>query len=216
MLPKSKITEYINGKISFYNNLEKIYDESLEIVNSITINSKFLNLIETEFKDYLHIRDKTNKISFKENEKFKTDLINKFEELKLLKTNSNKPTIYWFEISTKSNFDNRKILKKFLTSKKVGAGWWTVGNINRDFDTDLLYLGKVEKNLFGRFLQHLGIGHKKTSSLKLRKWFKEFDNVDLQFRYIQFEDSVLPYLEDFENIYWRHYQPLLGQEPRIK
>ena len=206
----------IERKISFYNELERFHNENIEVTNSITINREFITTLEDNFSDFLRLREKSKRIPHAENENFKNSLTNKFEKVREIKNNNNKPTIYWFEIVNKSNTPNEKLYKKFVSSRKTGAGWWTIGNKNANLSNNILYLGKVEKNLFGRFLQHLGIGHKKTSSLKLMKWFHQFENIDLEFKYIQFDEDILPYLEDFENIYWRHYQPLLGQEPRIK
>ncbi len=216
MLKKSVIDEYVERKILFYKDLRKFHNENIEITSSITINKDFIKSLENDFADFLSLREKSNKIPRKESENFKNSLVAKFKKIRNIKDNSNKPTIYWFEIVNNSNLSNEKLYKKFVSSKKTGAGWWTIENKNADLNSNILYLGKVEKNLFGRFLQHLGIGHKKTSSLKLRKWFNEFDDIDLEFKYIQFDEDILPYLEDFENIYWRYFQPLLGQEPKIK
>ncbi|AFR36075.1 hypothetical protein [Riemerella anatipestifer] len=210
------IDEYVNRKILFYKDLKKNYKENIKIHNSLIINKDFIKALEEEFSDFLKLRENSKKIPRKENETFKTNLIKRFDRIKEIKENSNKPTIYWFEIINKSNLSNEKIQKKFKSSKKANSGWWTVVNKGADIETKILYLGKVEKNLFGRFLQHLGIGHKKTSSLKLRKWFAQFEDIDLEFKYVQFDNDVLPYLEDLENIYWRYCKPLLGQEPKIK
>lgn len=216
MLPNKIIDDYIEKKIAFYKDLKSHHIEDISISDSIIINREFISALESDFTDFIKLREKSNNIPRKENESFKKALIEKFELLKVIKENNEKPSIYWFEIINKSDSQNEKLWKKFRSSKNIGAGWWTKANNDVEFNTNILYLGKVEKNLFGRLLQHLGIAHKKTSSLKLRKWFKDFEDVDLKFRYIQFDQDILPYLEDFENIYWRNFKPLLGQEPNIR
>jgi|SRR5690606_21092312 len=216
MLPNNIIDGYINRKIEFYKDLKKFHKENIEIINSITINESFISEIETEFKDFIKLREKSNRIPHKENELFKKGISDKFEELKIIKENNSKPSIYWFEITNNSGLTNEKIANKFTSAKKSGAGWWTKVNKTANPEGQILYLGKVENNLFGRFLQHYGIAHKKTSSLKLRKWLKDFKGLEIKFKYVQFDVEILPYLEDFENIYWRHFEPILGDQPKIK
>lgn len=79
-----------------------------------------------------------------------------------------------------------------------------------------MYLGKVEKNLFDRFIQHLGLGHNMTSALKLCKWIDKMDFVDLEFQFLELDPKEVRYLEDIENVLWRKFNPLIGAEPRIK
>ena len=173
MITDTVIDEYIKRKIEFYKNLKQFHKQNIEIADSITINAKFIELVETEFDDFIKLREKLSKIPYRENEDFKKGMTEKFEELKIIKENNKKPSIYWFEIINNAGFTNEKIAKKFNSSKKSGAGWWTKVNKTANPEGQILYLGKVEKNLFGRFLQHFGIAHKKTSSLKLRKWMKQ-------------------------------------------
>lgn len=127
--------------------------------------------------------------------------------------------VYWFKISHINNPKdlNKKLCKKFSSAReKDKKGWWSKLNKNIDEKSEYLYVGKVEKNLSDRFLQHLGFGHKKTSSIKLLKWFLTFEDVTLTFEYIKIPDNYKGHLEDIENVIWRKFNPIIGAEPRIK
>jgi hypothetical protein len=111
---------------------------------------------------------------------------------------------------------NDKILNRFSSARDRKAGWWSKAKKVVGKETEFLYVGKVEKNLHDRFIQHLGLGHKMTSSLKLCHWFSTLDDVELSFHYIKIDPEYLQHLEDIESVVWRKFNPLLGAEPRIK
>src|SRR5690606_31857303 len=122
------------------------------------------------------------------------------------------PAIYWFKIKHLDKSNNKNLLEKFIKTRNPKNGWWSKPTKDLENPTEYLYLGKVEKNLFNRFIQHLGLGHKMTSSLKLCQWINKVEFVNLEFQFLELDNKEVKYLEDIENVLWRKFNPLIGAE----
>lgn len=207
--------EYIKKRIYFYENLKDvkiIEDQYSSIIHLENLTFKNIN---NEFAYFFERRNQKDRLTSKENKEFKEKLISIFPNFEEIADCKN-PAIYWFKIKHLEKSNNRKLLEKFTKIRNPKNGWWSKPTKDLENITEYLYLGKVEKNLFDRFIQHLGLGHKMTSSLKLCKWIDKMDFVDLEFQFLELDLKEVKYLEDIENVIWRKFNPLIGAEPRIK
>lgn len=84
--------------------------------------------------------------------------------------------------------------------------------------SNVLYVGKVERNLKKRFKEHLGFGSASTTSLQLCHWARSIEGLDLKlvFCYILVDRSslgrtALKVMEVMEDYFARQKTPLLGR-----
>ncbi|OWP74576.1 hypothetical protein, partial [Flavobacterium oreochromis] len=208
-------SEYIQQRIEFYESFKKIQINDLQFSSKIHISNNVFKNINLDFEDFILRRKQKERVSSEENKIFKEKLISLYPNFKEI-SNCDNPAIYWFKIKHINYSNNKKLLEKFIKKRKTKNGWWSKPTKDLENLTEYLYLGKVEKNLFNRFIQHLGLGHKMTSSLKLNQWFNNIDSVDLEFQFLELNKEEIRYLEDIENFLWRTFNPLIGAEPRIK
>jgi len=210
---------YTDARKSFYDKLSPVIIETSQISDPITIDSKFLQKLNTYFADVLKRRDDDNKMSRKESKEYKERLKEHFPEM-LPVFEHNGPSVYWFQIDYSSGLTNEDILKQYLSIRKDKSkpdGWWSRGKIQRkDIPTTVLYLGKVESGIHIRLINHIGLGHRFTSSLKLQKWMPGLQNMTLRFQFLKLDAEMKDYVEDIEKVLWDKYKPLLGAAPKIK
>ena len=210
-----KFEEYIEKRIEFYENLKNIHIDESKYSSKIHLENSTFKDINNDFRYFFERRNQKERLTAKENKEFKEKLIFNFPNFKEI-ANCKNPTIYWFKIQHLEKSNNRKLLEKFIKVRNPKKGWWSKPTKDLENITEYLYLGKVEKNLFDRFIQHLGLGHNMTSALKLCKWIDKMDFVDLEFQFLELDPKEVRYLEDIENVLWRKFNPLIGAEPRIK
>lgn len=209
---EKEFSQYIESRKKFYEQLAKIELHKKECCEPIELRKSVFNKINIDFLEFIKNRNSAEKIKRKDVNDAKQKLLSYFPEFKEIYDYKG-AAVYWFKIKSLSlEKDTLQILKSFEKAKKRNKkGWWSKMSSGREH-TNYLYLGKVEKNLFDRFFQHIGLGHKQTSSLRICKWI----TCDLEFQFMKLEDVDKNYLEDIENFLWRKYKPLLGQEPNIK
>ena len=208
-------SDYINQRIEFYENLKSITITQNQYSSKINLSNSNLKNINIDFEYFFERRKQKERLTTKENNAFKEKLIFAFPNFQAISECKN-PAIYWFKIKHLEKSSNKKLLEKFKKIRNPKNGWWSKPTKDLENSTEYLYLGKVEKNLFDRFIQHLGLGHKMTSSLKLCHWINTMDFVDLEFQFLELDKKEIRYLEDIENVLWRKFNPLIGAEPRIK
>lgn len=206
---------YSENRKLFYDKLADFKIQSESISDGIKLNKIFFDRINNEFQFFLERRKTKIRLSKNESINYKNQFNNLDEQIIEI-LNYKGPAIYWFRINHIGKFSNNKILNRFLSVKKRQSGWWSKASKNTGNETEYLYVGKVEKNLHDRFIQHIGLGHKMTSSLKLSQWFSSLDQTELTFHFIKIDVDYINHLEDIENVIWRKLNPLLGAEPRIK
>lgn len=107
-----------------------------------------------------------------------SDLCEKYlHENILSKINDDKQVIYI--IKTKSGANLTEVLSKYKSSNSR----LKLPQINkRNFNSEVLYVGSVQKNFRDRVKQHLGFGSISTYSLKLSKWTKK-EKLDFVIKY---------------------------------
>ena len=208
--------EYSNRKIEFYKRMSEIIFLESKYSIQIELDKDFFSISSEAFSEFIKERSTKTRLSKMDSKRFKEDFLAMFPKFNEIFSYDG-PAVYWFTIVRSDNSDNSKIIKTFKSIReKKSSWWWSKPNINSNPNINILYLGKVESNLQMRFLQHLGFGHKKTSSLKLIHWFLEFPNTTLIYQFIKVEPEFKIYLDDIENVLWRELNPLLGAPPHLK
>ena len=207
--------QYSQGRKKFYDKLADFKIDYDNISQPIILDHIFFNKVNLEFKPFFERRKQKGRLSRIESENYKSQFNNLNAQLIDIYYYKG-PAIYWFKITHAENSSNQKLLKKFSSARTNKPGWWSKAGRDIESKTEYLYVGKVEKNLHDRLIQHIGLGHVMTSSLKLTHWFHSFEKTQLSFQYLKIEPEFIPYLEDIENVIWRQLNPLIGAEPRIK
>lgn len=142
--------------------------------------------------------------------------------------NKRSAAVYWFEIDSPANGVVRKVYDAVLRYKndfeKSSAAASksperVVSHVPEVCNgSNVLYVGKVERNLKKRFKEHLGFGSASTASLQLYHWARDIEGVDLKlvFCYILFDRSslgrtALKVMGVMEDYFARQKNPLLGR-----
>lgn len=207
--------EYIEKKVKFYQNLSRVTINTEQYSLPVTLSNTLFKDINTDFSYFIARRKQKERLKAVEGREFREKLLHRFPLFSEIRDCSN-PAIYWFKIKHLEKSNNKSLLKRFVKTRNPKNGWWSKPRKDIENMTEYLYLGKVEKNLFDRFTQHLGFGHRMTSSLKLSQWIDKIDDIELEFQFLQLDTSEISYLQDIENVLWRKFDPLLGAEPHIK
>jgi len=206
---------YAAKRVEFYNKLSQFVIDENKISNPIELDQNFFRIIDTHFQQFLIRRKEKTRFTKAENIAYKQLIRNQYPEILPIFRHLG-PAIYWFKINYSGDLTNKEILKCYSSAKEEGSGWWTQVNLARNNPTEILYLGKVETTLQNRFIQHIGLGHNFTTSLKLQRWMPSLVNMTVTFQFLAIDSSMKPYLEDIENVLWQQLKPLLGAAPRIK
>lgn len=123
------------------------------------------------------------------------------------------PVVYIFEIisSTNSNdiVENIKNYSKTEKSKKTPA-------IKVIYpDTNILYIGKVKRNFWGRVIQHLGFYKiSQTQGLQLYYWAKPL-KLKLLLHVFEFNNDSVELLPVLEKGLALELKPILGKHPKV-
>ncbi|PXY40582.1 hypothetical protein DMB65_11765 [Flavobacterium cheongpyeongense] len=208
-------TTYVENKKIFYEKLSGFSILPDNISPGVKLDKLFFERMNNEFADFFERRKTNIRINKLESSAYKSHF-NSLDEKIIEIYNYKGPAIYWFKIKLEGNSSNDKIINRFSSIRNQKSGWWSKAKKVAGKQTEYLYVGKVERKLHDRFTQHMGLGHKMTSSLKLAQWFSTLENVELSFHFLKVDYEYFNYLEDIENVIWRKFNPLLGAEPRIK
>lgn len=127
--------------------------------------------------------------------------------IQTLSLRNNQPAIYYFKMVNCD--DTQSIIDKLREFKALKSH--ACPKIDkRNVQTEYLYCGSVQKNLRGRFLQHLGRGHNQTYSLQLIHWAKDLD-LCLEYHYAWVDKQYAHYTELLESALTKHVSPLVGK-----
>lgn len=212
---KKSLENYIAAKKNLYSKIEENYSNHPKISVPIKLNSEIFEKLRVDFSDYLAKRDRKDKFKQKEITAFKEDLVRLNPTFELVR-NSMKPSVYWFTISSDDIKIREDIVKKLNIYKKDSDRWVTQALEKKTgTSTTTLYVGKVQYGgtLFNRFIQHLGLGHKYTSSIHLLGWFKGIP-VDINYYFLEIEEPFYSLVDDIECVVAHLKKPLLGEVPK--
>ncbi|HPH36261.1 MAG TPA: hypothetical protein PL108_01290 [Sediminibacterium sp.] len=168
--------------------LEQVRSNGLKNDLSFTINCSDL-----EDFNYIDIRQST---------KFKPI----FDQL----ITANGPILYWFEII--SNTETKKILESLNNYKDSDKPKATPALKQKiDYDSRVLYVGKVKGIFWGRLIQHLGFFKvNATQGLQLFYWAKDL-SLDLKIHVLEFDKNMADIMPIIEYAFAKKLQPLIGK-----
>lgn len=151
----------------------------------------------------LHARFMTNDI--RESEEFKTLFSTLLKDL-------NGPVVYWFEvISDTSVHDIHNSIKiyKGKFERPVPA---LRRSVPADFNSKILYVGKVKAGFWGRLITHMGFlaGIGQTQGLQLQSWAKEMDLI-LRLNVLPLNRELADYLTVIESALAKYMKPIVGK-----
>ena len=127
----------------------------------------------------------------------------------LLKT-VNGPVLYWFEIT--STTDRKAIIAALNAyNNEVSARATPALRSSINFDSNVLYVGKVKKAFSNRLLQHLGyFSVAATQGLQLLHWTQN-SSLSLKVNLIEFEDDIADFMPVIEYAFAKKLHPLIGK-----
>jgi hypothetical protein len=119
------------------------------------------------------------------------------------------PCVYVFEIVSEHK-PNQLIEKIKEYSKTEGAK--TTPAIKKIFpsESNILYVGKVTKNMWGRLIHHLGYYEKDTQGLQLNYWTKNLPLI-LKLKVFKFDDSMHNLISIIEIEMAKKLNPIFGK-----
>jgi hypothetical protein len=119
------------------------------------------------------------------------------------------PCLYFFEFKdglAEEVYKKYEAYTKSETDERNKSG--LKGNHNRS--TNILYVGKVKKDVGARLSTHFGYANAKTGGLQLRFWAKEM-GLKLDVHLILFENEIDDYINPLELELTRILNPLIGK-----
>lgn len=139
-------------------------------------------------------------------ESLKISFYRKFDSL--VENINGKPCIYFFEFEEHLA---ETIHEKFNDFKNSGTDRNLSGIKDKpNLKTQILYLGKVKKNVGARFATHFGYANSKTGGLQLRFWAKHID-LKLRVNLLVFDDNLDDFINPLELELTKELKPLIGK-----
>nr|WP_294858672.1 GIY-YIG nuclease family protein [uncultured Fluviicola sp.] len=196
-MQSNHINNLINNSLVFgKSSYEKILAEQ-----NFSIYSIPLNCIDLEEVDYTNQKSK-HPLS----EKIKESFFRQFDSFDPLINKKNCLYIFSFD---ESKCDTAVMIKAYQNptiSDRNMSAMKSKPNCN----TNVLYVGKVKKDLGGRLSTHFGYANHKTGGLQLKYWAKEIQ-LELIVTFIVFEDKIDDYLNPLELYLTKELNPLIGK-----
>ena len=207
---------YAELKIKEYEKLKSFSINDKKASKKIVITRDLLLEIKQDFKEEITRREQDIKFSKVEAKNLKNKLLKKYPWIEPLHKH-NSSAIYWFKIKSPSRKFNDNVYIRVKDFRKKTKKWFSQVESSRfDKEKDVLYIGKVQSQLLNRFIQHIGLGHKSTTSLQMLHWATDLPDFELEYRFLPIEKKYFNLLEDIEVVMWNHHSPLLGQGKRMK
>lgn len=124
------------------------------------------------------------------------------------------PTLYWFEIKGNcSKPDLIKAIRKYKNNKHRNVPAIREDK-DIDFNSNVLYVGKVQYNFHERLIKHFGFsGSRAAQGLQLHHWVSQYygRNVELYLHIYYFEPDMEPYISILEKSLAMLLKPLIGK-----
>ncbi|MFA7289701.1 MAG: hypothetical protein WC055_12570 [Melioribacteraceae bacterium] len=163
-------------------------------------------LVDLDIQDQLS-KAKKSKYDLPENLK-----ISFFRQLDLQNGESwlinNKACLYFFEYSKIQSEFILDGYRKYLTSNKErnGSGLKRLPSL----DTEILYVGKVKRNIGSRLSTHFGYAHPHTGGLQLKYWARQM-NLQMTVHIIAFNEDIGDFINPLELELTKLLKPLIGK-----
>lgn len=123
-----------------------------------------------------------------------------------IKSINHKCGLYFFEFHDISAND---IYDAYINIENIERNKSGIRN-KPDFDTNILYVGKVKKGLGARLSTHFGYAHSKTGGLQLKYWAKKI-GLKLTVHFIVFDENIGDYINPLELELTKKLKPLIGK-----
>lgn len=203
--------EFIINELNKYKELLDKQIKKSTYVNQIIIDENFLFNIDCKTKE----------------EMFSIKVKKKLEEIK------KSPALYWITFDNESFYKKdvydsyvESVTKNLTNEFKIGKDYYHENDLKfrrvfssykskneNDFNTQSLYVGKVENNLWGRLAVHCGWGTSpKTAGLQLRYWYDFHQYGNLTFNYLVFDNQFKYFVEVLEKELRNKINPLIGKK----
>ncbi|KVV16426.1 hypothetical protein [Flavobacterium sp. TAB 87] len=151
----------------------------------------------------------------------KTPLHQRLDELFL--NDKESPFIYWFELKNENK--KKVILDAIKTYSELAGNNVTVNSEKSDLkyyktpaikkiisDSNILYVGKVNRDFIGRLQPHLGfyVASTNTSGLQLRYWAKKLE-IDIEIHYVKLPKILVGLTGQLERELAKELKPIIGK-----
>ncbi len=145
----------------------------------------------------------------------KEDITNSTNDFIKLKDNKN-PTLYWYELeSSKNNIAIRKDFENYREeTKRHNANYRNTSSFKKSIcqESNVLYVGKVEKGFWGRLVTHLGYNKSvKTAGMQLFHWYDPNVHGNIKLNYIEFSPEMKHLIIILEKKLAKELKPLIGR-----
>lgn len=139
-------------------------------------------------------------------ESLKISFYRKFDSL--VENINKKSCIYFFEFEN----DLAEIINKKYNDFRSSGTDRNLSGIkdNPNFETQILYIGKVKKNLGARLATHFGYANSKTGGLQLKFWAKQI-GLKLKVNILVFYDNIDDFINPLELELTKDLKPLIGK-----
>lgn len=119
------------------------------------------------------------------------------------------PVLYFFEVLSDNNADD---IVSAVRNYKATAGSKAVPAIKKSYPkSNILYVGKVKKNFWGRIVQHFGYyHHPRTQGLQLTYWAKD-KKIKLKLTAMEFEHEAAELMPLLERKFAWKLKPIIGR-----
>lgn len=192
-----RVNDLVNNSLEFG---KSSYEKILADKNFNTY-SIALNCIDLEDVDYTNQKSK-HPLS----EKIKENFFRQFDSFDPLINKKNCIYIFSFDESKCDTTGIISAYKSPFTTDRNKSAMRSKPNCN----TNVLYVGKVKKDLGGRLSTHFGYANHKTGGLQLKYWAKDLQ-LELMVTFIVFEDKIDDYLNPLELYLTKELNPLIGK-----
>lgn len=179
------LQDFIGTTIS---RLEQVRSDGVKKELSFTINCSDL--------------DDFNYVDIRQSDKFKPI----FDQL----NSASGPSLYWFEIV--SEIDTQKVIKALYDYKaSEGPKATPALKSSINYNSKVMYVGKVKGAFWGRLIQHLGFFKvNATQGLQLFYWAKDL-SIELKVNVLVFDNNMADIMPIIEYAFAKKLQPLIGK-----
>lgn len=132
-----------------------------------------------------------------------------FTEFDSFDSSMNKKNAIYIMHFDNSKFDSHHLVTAYKDAFSYGRNMSAIKK-NPYYDSNVLYVGKVEKDLGGRLSTHFGYASPQTGGLQLKYWARAL-NLELSITLITFDEDLGSYLNPLEMYFVKSLKPLLGR-----
>ncbi len=203
-----------NMKEIAINGLLKAVEEGEQFYNNILSSDKYkhyqINLNCNTLVDPDEGNSQNNKAAHDVPKKVKVSFFREFDTFNI----KDKPCLYFMELKKRpaNLVEKFNIAKQKEKNKPKGETVLNYSAIKKHCpeNSNILYVGKVKKDVGGRLSTHFGYANGKTGGLQLRSWAKEL-NLELIIHFIAFEEKIGNFINPLELEITKVLNPIIGK-----